>query len=156
MTKNSKEGKPKLSGGFRPGAGRKYKGVQTKKIRISEYVSKKIASHVEWLRKVSGKLVSQQDYSSKAILKYALSSSQDSSLLQEVAEEIAPSSLPWATLTITEEAYEELTKLVEKIASIATVNTKLSSVFTVIILEEIKEHKRLLLSSLKSKPESST
>lgn len=144
MSEKLKESKPKGAGGFRPGAGRKYKGVQTKKIRIAKYTGNKLKSHVDWLYEISGKSISQQDYSSKAILKYALSSSKDSSLLQEVAEEVAPSSLPWATLTITEEAYEELTKLVEKIQALTSATTKLSSVFTVIILEEIKMQKRLL------------
>ncbi|MEH2067855.1 MAG: hypothetical protein V7K47_06765 [Nostoc sp.] len=154
MSEKPKELKPKGAGGFRPGAGRKYKGVQAKKIRIAKYTGNKLKNHVDWLHEISGKYISQQDYSSKAILKYALSSSKDSSLLQEVAEEIAPSFAPWTTLTISEEAHNELTKLVKKIKTFTTVNTKLSSVFTVIILEEIKEHKGLL-SSLKSKPESS-
>ncbi|MHC5897305.1 hypothetical protein [Nostoc sp.] len=154
MTENSKEGKPKRAGGFRPGAGRKFKGVPTKKIRISERVRDKLIDHVSWLFLTSGQSISQQEHSSKAILKCALSSSKDSSLIQEVAEEIAPSFAPWTTLTITEEAHKELKKLVKKTNPFAPVHPSLSSVFTVIILEEIKREKRLL-SSLKSKPEPS-
>ncbi|MHC5829995.1 MAG: hypothetical protein ACYT04_82225, partial [Nostoc sp.] len=91
MSEKPKESKSKGAGGLRPGAGRKYEGVPAKKIRIAKYTWNKLKNHVDWLHEISGKSVSQHDYSSKAILNYALSSSKDSSLLQEVAEEIAPS-----------------------------------------------------------------
>jgi hypothetical protein len=149
MTKNREE-KPKQSGGYRPGAGRKFKGVPTEKIRINKTVSEKLKSHVDWLVKTGGKFISQQDYASKAILKYASSCSKDESLIQEVAVDITPSSAPWGTLTITQEAYNELEQLVAKIEPLTPVYTNLSNVFTVIILKEIRTQKKML-SSAKSK-----
>ncbi|AUB37501.1 hypothetical protein COO91_03446 [Nostoc flagelliforme CCNUN1] len=150
---NNREEKPKQIGGYRPGAGRKYKGVPTEKIRINKTVSEKLKSHVDWLVKTGGKFISQQDYSSKAILKYASSLSKDESLIQELAADITPSSAPWGTLTITQEAYKELENLVTKIEPITPVYTNLSNVFTVIILKEIKTQKKMLSSS-KSKLQS--
>lgn len=141
------ESEPKQAGGFRPGSGRKYKGVKTEKIRINEDVRKKLKTHVDWLVKTGGQFISLQEYSSKAILKYASSCSEDTSVIQEIAENITPSSAPWTTLTITQAAYNELTKLVEKIEPLTPVYTNLSNVFTVIILKEIKTQKKLLSSS---------
>ncbi|MFN6475349.1 hypothetical protein [Nostoc sp. DedQUE07] len=153
MTKKNPESQPKQAGGSRPGAGRKYKGVETQKIRVNETVKKRLKNHVDWLVKTSGKFVSLQDYASKAILKYATSCAQDESLIKETAADVAPSSAPWSTLSLTQEAYTQLGKLVELIEPLTPVYTNLSNVFTVIILKEVRTQKKALSSS-KSKLES--
>ncbi|MFN6474034.1 MAG: hypothetical protein RMY36_030765 [Nostoc sp. SerVER01] len=143
MTKN-RETKPKQSGGFRPGAGRKFKGVPTEKIRLNKDMRDKLRSHVDWLVETGGKFISQQEYSSNVILKYTSACSQDESLLNEIAENVAPSYSPWATLTITQEAYNQLSELVKKIEPLTPVYTNLSNVFTVIILKEIRKQKKVV------------
>ncbi|MEH2458284.1 hypothetical protein [Nostoc sp.] len=143
MTKKN-PGQPKQSGGSRPGAGRKYKGVITEKIRLNKDISNKLKTHVNWLIEASGKYISQQDYSSKVIMKYISSCSQDENLLNEIAENVAPSSDPWAILTITQESYNELAELVKKIDPLTPVYTNLSNVFTVIILKEIRQQNKVL------------
>ncbi|MHC5755423.1 MAG: hypothetical protein ACYTXF_33240 [Nostoc sp.] len=153
MTKKNPESQPKQAGGIRPGAGRKFKGVETQKIRVPENVKNKLKSHVDWLVETSGKFISQQDYASNAILKYATSCAQDENIIKEAAADVAPSSAPWTTLSLTQKAYNQLEKLVETIAPLTPVYTNLSNVFTVIILKEIRRQKKVL-SSAKSKLES--
>lgn len=153
MTRKNPESQPKQPGGHRPGAGRKFKGVPTEKIRINEAVRKRLKTHVDWLVATSGKFISQQDYASNAILKYATSCAQDESIIKEIADDVAPSAAPWGTLSITQKAYNRLGELVEKIEPLTPVYTNLSNVFTVIILKEIKTQKKVLSSS-KSKLES--
>ncbi|MEH1780873.1 MAG: hypothetical protein V7L26_17520 [Nostoc sp.] len=144
MSKDHPEEKAKGKGGFRPGAGRKYKGVLTKKLKINAGVLTKLRSHVDWLVITSGKYISLQEYASNAVLKSTNSCSKNINFILELANDVSPSTDPWETITITEKAYNELADLVEKTRPHTPVYTNLSNVFTVILLKEIVLQKKLL------------
>lgn len=144
MNKEHPEKKAKTLGGFRTGAGRKYRGVVTKKLKVNAGVLTKLRSHVDWLVITSGKYISLQEYGSNAVLKFADSCSKDINLIQELANDVSPATDPWETITVTEKAHKELAKLVEKAKPLTPVYTNLSNVFTVILLKQIVLQKKLL------------
>lgn len=139
----NKKGEKKAGhGGNRPNSGRKLLNKKTKKIKINQFYYDTIKNHIERLKTVGGKYISVQDYCSQVIIK--VHEQADERSLKEFASDLAPGGQPWATLTLTESAYQKLEDLVNQISPLSPVYTNLSNVFTVVLLKQVREQRKSL------------